>query len=56
MSKIDILITSFEIVFRSMQKKTPHWWLVNIGSGNDLVPSGTKPIPEPTLLEIYIAI
>ena len=24
----------------------PHWWLVNIGSGNGLVPSGTKPLPE----------
>ena len=24
-----------------------HWWLVNIGSGNGLVPSGNKPLPEP---------
>ena len=27
----------------------PHWSLVNIGSGNGLVPSGNKPIPEPML-------
>ena len=24
-----------------------HWWLVNIGSGDGLVPSGSKPLPEP---------
>ena len=34
----------------------PHSWLVNIGSGNDLLPSGNKPLPEPVLTEIYIAI
>ena len=28
---------------------TPHWSLVNIGSGNGLVPSGNKPLPEPML-------
>ena len=27
----------------------PHWWLVNIGSVNGLVPNGTKPLPEPML-------
>ena len=26
-----------------------HWWEVNIGSGNGLVPPGTKPLPEPIL-------
>ena len=25
----------------------PHWWLVHIGSGKSLVPSGNKPLPEP---------
>ena len=25
----------------------PHWWLINTGSGNGLVPGGTKPLPEP---------
>ena len=34
----------------------PHWWSVNIGSGNGLVPSGTKPLPEPVLTQIYVAI
>ena len=28
---------------------TPHWSLVNIGSGNGLVPSGNKPLPESML-------
>ena len=26
-------------------------WLVNIGSGNGLVPEGTKPLPEPLLTQ-----
>ena len=29
-----------------------HWWSVNIGSGNGLVPSGNKPLPEPMLTQI----
>ena len=28
---------------------TPHWSLVNIGSGNGLVPSGKKPLTEPMM-------
>ena len=28
---------------------TPYWSLVNIGSGNGLVPSGNKPLPESIL-------
>ena len=28
-----------------------HWWLVNIGSGNGLVPSSNKPLPEPVLTQ-----
>ena len=31
----------------------PHWWLVNIGSGNGLVPSGYKPLPELMLTKFY---
>ena len=27
----------------------PFWWLINIGSGNGLMPSGNKPLPEPML-------
>ena len=33
-----------------------HWWSVNIGSGNGLVPSGNKPLPEPTLSKIPVAV
>ena len=28
------------------------WWKVNIGSGNGLVSSGNKPLPEPMLTQI----
>ena len=34
----------------------PYLKLVNIGSGNVLVPSGNKPLPEPMLTQIYVAI
>ena len=33
-----------------------YWRWVNIGSGNGLVPSGNKPLPEPMLTQINIAI
>ena len=29
-----------------------HLWSVNIGSGNGLVPSGNKPLPEPMLTKL----
>ena len=29
-----------------------HWWSLNIGSGNGLVPPGNKPLPEPMLTQI----
>ena len=29
-----------------------HWWSAIIGSGNGLVPSGNKPLPEPMLTQI----
>ena len=29
---------------------------VNIGSGDGLVPSGNKPLPEPMLTQIYVNI
>ena len=29
---------------------------VNIGSGNGLVPSGSKPLPEPVLTQFSVAI
>ena len=33
-----------------------YWWSVNIGSGNGLVPSDNKPLPEPMLTRISVAI
>ena len=30
--------------------------MINIGSGNGLVLSGNKPLPEPVLTQIYVAI
>ena len=33
-----------------------YWWWVNIGSGNGLVTSGTKPLPGPVLTYIYVLI
>ena len=33
-----------------------HWWSVNIGSCNGLVPSGNKPLPEPKLTQISFAL
>ena len=32
-----------------------YWWYINIGSGNSLVPSGNKPLPEPMLTQIRVA-
>ena len=46
-----ILCISYEIC---PQDTWPHLWIVNIGSGNGLVPSGNKPLPEPLLTHIYV--
>ena len=40
----------------SCQCHRTHWWWVNIGSGNGLVPSGNKPLPEPMLTHIYVTV
>ena len=40
----------------NMNVSGPHWWSVNIGSGNGLVPSGNKPLPEPMLTQISVTI
>ena len=39
-----------------MNSTGPYWSLVTIGSGNGLVPSGTRPLPEPMLTQIYVAV
>ena len=42
--------------YPQMNVTGPFWWLVNIGSGNGLVLSGNKPLPEPMLTQIYVTI
>ena len=34
----------------------PRWSLVNTGSGNSLVPSGIKPLPEPMLTQFFVVV
>ena len=41
-------------IFHQVDATRPHWWLVNIGSGNGLVPSGNKPLSESMLTQIYV--
>ena len=46
-----------EVPFAKLHWDEYHWSLlkvsqVNIGSGNGLVPSGNKPLPEPKLMQI----
>ena len=49
-SKIDICSVCPEV-----NATEHHWWLpvVNIVAGNGMVPSGNKPLPEPTLTKWY---
>ena len=39
-----------------MDTVEPYWWWVIVGSGNGLEPLGNKPLPEPILTQIYVAI
>ena len=39
----------------SQVNATEYLWWVYTGSGSGLVPSGTKPLPEPMLAQIYVA-
>ena len=43
------------LFWNSLQKKFTglYCWCINIDSGNGLVPSGTKPLPKPMLIQIY---
>ena len=34
----------------------PHWWKINIVSGNGLVPSGNNQLLETILTQIYVVI
>ena len=53
--QIGVLRTSCEISLE-MSATEPHWRWVNMGSGNGLVPSGDKPLPEPMLTQKYVAL
>ena len=53
---IDGWSISCKIVLKWMPTNGPYWWYINIGSGNGLVPSGNKPLPEPMLTQISVAI
>ena len=50
-----ILRISCDFGFRWVPQN-PCLWEFNIGSGNGLVPSGNKPLPEPILIKISVAI
>ena len=45
---IAILSNSYEIATE------PHWWWVSIGSGNGLVVTGNKPLPQLMMTQIYV--
>ena len=47
---------SCEIALIWMSFDFTEWWSDNIGSGNGLVASGNKPLPEPMLTQISDAI
>ena len=34
----------------------PHWWQVNFGSGDALMPSDSEPLPKSMLIQICVAI
>ena len=50
------IFKSYDNVIIEMNATVPYWWSVNIGSGNGLVPSGNKTLPEPVLTKISDAI
>ena len=51
---MSIMIVSFEVAFIWMPQDFTGDYLVNIGPGSGLVPSGNKPLPEPILTQIYV--
>ena len=52
MLTIKVMSTSCEIALRWVVQNT----FDDVGSGNGLVPSGNKPLPEPVLSQIYVTI
>ena len=53
-SLIDTKRVSCETALSWMPQSSAHWYYVNSDSGNGLVPSGAKPLPEPVLNQIYV--
>ena len=51
--RIHIVNISCEIATKLNSTKT-HWWLVIISSGNGLLQSGSNPLPEPMLTQIFV--
>ena len=51
-----MLSISCEIAMHQVNAARPRWWLVNIGAGDGLVPLGNKPLSEPMLTQISVAI
>ena len=49
-------MSACEIALRKVNATEHLWWEFNIGSGNGLVPSGNKPLPDPILTQIPVAI
>ena len=43
----DKILGHFQWNCPQVKASRSHWWLVSIGSGNGLVPSGNKPLSEP---------
>ena len=54
LKKADKLNLSLSLSLRCMTQNLNI--IVNIGSGNGLVPSGNEPLPEPMLTQIYVTI
>ena len=55
-SRMDISGPSRAIALRWIRQHPISVYLVNIGLGRGLVPSGSKPLPGPMLIHIYVAI
>ena len=56
-SRIDIYLSlSFPGKCLLVNASRPHWWSANSGSGNGLVLSSNKPLPEPILTQISITL
>ena len=52
----DIYIEQFISNYPQMNATRSDWRSVNFGSGEGLVPSGNKPLPEQMFTQIYVAI